>query len=108
MKFTFGKTKASEKLEQLLEGKPWASRRVSRLLGSYSHKLITITGAKDPETVCTCMELLRDFTLQRVDKTKLDPTIKTHTKNLVCYRYRVIRKTFEELVPLLKQQKGKA
>lgn len=103
MKFTFGKTKASEKLEQLVEGKPWASRRVSRLLSGFSQKMINITGAKDPETVCTCMELLRDFTLQRVDKTKLEPAIKSHTKNIICYRYRVMRRTFEELIPFIKE-----
>lgn len=104
MKFTFGKTKACEKLETLLEGQPWASRRVSRLLSSYSNKLVNITGAKDPETVCTCMELLRDFTLKRVDSTKLDPIVKTHTKNLVCYRYRVFLHEFLQLVPLMEKQ----
>jgi hypothetical protein len=114
MKYTFGKTKACEKLEAALEETPWASRRVSRLLGSYTSKLFNITGAKDPETVTTCMELLREQALKRVDLMKLkDPFIKSLTKNLIVYRYRVYRNAFESLIPAMrfidgerKKQKG--
>ena len=101
MKYTFGKTKACENLEKLVESNPWASRRVSRLLSSFNAKLLNITQARDPETVTTCMELLRDFTLKRVDSTKLDPNIKSHVKNVVCFRYREYRQAFESFIPVL-------
>jgi hypothetical protein len=103
MKYTFGKTKACEKLELAVEGNPRASRRVSRLLSSYTNKLFHITGAKDPETVCTCMNLLRDQTLKQIDLMKMqEPFIKSLTKNIVVYRYRVYRTAFESLIPVLK------
>lgn len=101
MKYTFGKTKACENLEKLVEGKPWASRRVSRLLSSFNAKLLNITQARDPETVTTCMELLRDFTLKRVDSTKLDDITKSHVKNIVCFRYREYRRAFESFIPVI-------
>lgn len=103
MKYTFGKTRACEKLEAALEGKPWASRRISRLLSSYTNKLFNVTAAKDPETVITCMELLREHALKRVDLMTLDePFVKSLTKNLIVYRYRVYRSAFESLIPILK------
>lgn len=101
MKYTFGKTKACENLEKLVEDKPWASRRVSRLLSSYNHNLLNITLARDPETVKTCMELLKEFTLHRVDKTKLDDIIKSHVKNIVCLKYREYLRAFEFLLPYI-------
>lgn len=106
MKYTFGKTKACENLEKLVEGKPWASRRVSRLLSSYNSKLLNITQARDPETVTTCMELLRDFTLKRVDSTKMDDEVKSHLKNVVCFRYREYRRAFESFIPVLKHMES--
>ena len=103
MKYTFGRTIASQKLETLLEENPPARRKVSRLLSSYTNKLFNITGAKDPETVLTCMELLREQTLKRVDKVNgLAPEVRSYTKNVVTCRYRVYRQCFESLVPVLK------
>lgn len=111
MKYTFGSTLAAQKLETLLEDNPTARRKVSRLLSSYTSKLFNITGAKDPETVLTCMHLLRDYTLARVDVQKnLDPKVRTYTKNVVTCRYRVYRQGFESLIPALRkmiaQEKG--
>jgi hypothetical protein len=108
MKYTFGKTKACASLEQLVENNPWASRRVSRLLSNYSNQLLHITGARDPETVKACMELLKQFTLKRVDSTKLDPTIKSHLKNIVCYRCRQYRGTFEAMLPFIEDAEARA
>lgn len=111
MKYTFGKTVASKRLEKLLEGNPIAHRKVSRLLSTYSRTLFNITGAKDPETVLMCMELLREYTLKRVDKQKnLPPEICSYVKNLIVSRYRLYRKSFEALIPALRkmiaQEKG--
>jgi hypothetical protein len=102
MKNTFGSTLAAQKLEKLLEDNPSARRKVSRLLSSYTSKLFNITGARDPETVLTCMHLLRDYTLARVDIQKgLTAKERTFTKNVVTCRYRVYRKGFESLIPAL-------
>ncbi len=101
MKYTFGKTKACEKLEAALEGKPWASRRVSRLLSHYSNKLLHITGARDPVTVQTCMLLLKEQTLKQIDLTKLDPFIKSLTKNIVTYRCRQYHNAFLSMLPII-------
>lgn len=101
MKYTFGKTKACEILEKLVEGNPWASRRVSRLLSSYNSKLLKITQIRDPETVIICMELLRDFTLKRVDSTKMNDDIKSYLKNVVCLKYKEYRQAFESFIPIL-------
>ena len=105
MKYTFGKTKASEKLETLVDENPQASRKVSRLLSGFTNKLLHITGARDVATVLTCMELLRAQTLERVDLLEnLAPDIRSYTKNVVSYRYRVYRDSFERLAPKLKQK----
>ena len=111
MKNTFGSTKAAQKLETLLKDNPSARRKVSRLLSTYTSKLFNITGAKDPETVITCMQLLREHTLNRVDIQKnLDAKVRSYAKNVVVYRYRVYRESFEALIPALRkmiaQEKG--
>ena len=111
MKNTFGSTKAAQELERLLADNPSARRKVSRLLSSFTSKLFNITGAKDPGTVITCMHLLRDYTMARVDIQKnLSPEMRSYTKNVVAYRYRVYREAFQGLVPALRkmiaQEKG--
>lgn len=104
MKNTFGGSKAAQRLESLLENNQPARRKVSRLLSSYTNKLFNVTGAKDPETVLTCMELLREQTLKRVDALQaLDTDVRSYTKNLVSYRYRRYRSAFEDLVPVLRR-----
>ncbi len=100
MKYTFGRTLAAQRLEILVENTPSARRKISRLLSSYTSNLFLITGAQNPETVRLCMEMLRDYTLRRVDVTKnLTDDMRTYTKNVIVYRYRVYRHTFDELVP---------
>lgn len=104
MKNTFGSNRAAQKLEKLLEDNPSARRKVSRLLSKYTSKLFNITGAKDPETVVTCMALLRDYTLRQVDlQTNLTPTMRSYTKNVVAGRYRVYRQSFDSLIPALRK-----
>lgn len=102
MKFTFGRTLAAQKLETLLEDKPLARRKVSRLLSEYTRQLFQVTGAKEPSTVKLCMELLRQHTLNRVDVlTGLPEDVRTYAKNVVVCRYRVYRHCFDELTPYI-------
>ena len=108
MKYTFGRTPAAQKLETLLDESPSARRKISRLLSNYTWQLYKITGAKDPETVRLCMEMLRDYTLRRIDITKdLSSAMRSHAKNVVICRYRVYRHCFYDLVPLLKKMESK-
>lgn len=91
-----------------MEENPYARRKVSRLLSSYSNKLCNITGAKDTVTVLTCMELLLEQTLKRVDALKnLSPDVRSHTKNVVIYRYRTYRRCFEDISALLASMRKK-
>ena len=95
---------AAQTLEKLLEDKPSARRKVSRMLSSYTNKLFNITGAKDPETVLTCMELFRKETLSQIDTWKnVPPDVVSYAKNLVVFRYRVYRQCFEALIPVLRK-----
>jgi len=108
MKFTFGKTKAAQRLETLVADKPVARRQLTSLLSKYSEQLIKVVGAKDPTTVRQCWELLRDYTLRRIDvKRNLSGDMKTYAKNVVVYRHRVHRKEFDELILLIKTHKEK-
>lgn len=96
MKFTFGKTNAAMRLEELLETNPAARRRVSAVLSDYTSKLLLVCHAKEPRTVRLCMELLRDYTLRRLDiKKGLTVEMKTYSQNLVVARYRAFRKGFD-------------
>jgi hypothetical protein len=104
VKYTFGNTPAAQTLETLLDDKPSARRKVSRLLSTYTSKLFNITGAKDPETVLVCMDLLREQTLKRVDIIKGVPKeVRSYTKNVIIYRYRVYRESFESLIPVIRR-----
>ena len=108
MKFTFGKTLAAKRLEELLENNPSARRRVSTVLSEYTNQLLLITQAKDPRTVKLCMELLRDYTLRRLEvKRSLTPDMKTYSQNVVISRYRAFRKGFESVSRMLKATEGK-
>lgn len=99
MKFTFGKTQASQTLETLVGESPCIRRKISSLLSDYSKKLLNITEIKDPETVRLLMALLRDNTLKRVDvKKNLNEEVKTFTKNVVVYRYRVFSTSYEKVL----------
>ena len=104
MKNTFGSTKAAQTLEVLVNDYPGARRRVSRLLSKFTHKLLHVTQARDPETVITCMELLREQTLKNVDAMKLNPAIRSYTKNVVTHRYRAFRSGFQSLIPHLEKK----
>ncbi len=108
MKYTFGKTLAAQRLELLVKDAPSARRKISRILSSYTSKLVIIVGAKDPETVRLCMEMLRDYTLRRVDATKnLTNDMRTYSKNVIVYRHRVFRRTFDSLVEIIKSMEKK-
>ena len=99
---TFGSSKAAQTLEVLVNDIPNARRRVSRLLSKFTHKLLHVTSARDPETVLTCMELLREQTLKNIDTMKnVNPAIRSYTKNVVTHRYRAFRSGFESLIPHL-------
>jgi len=103
MKFTFGKTSAAQRLEQLMENNPTARRRISTVLSEYTNQLLLITQARDPRTVRLCMELLRDYTLRRIDvKKNLTPEMKTYSQNVVITRYRAFRNGFESVSRMIK------
>jgi len=96
MKFTYGKTSAAMRLEELIENNPSARRKITSLLSEYTNQLLIITQARDPRTVRICMELLRDYTLRRIDvKKNLTEEIRTYAKNVVVARYRAFRKGFD-------------
>ena len=104
MKYTFGKTLASQKMEVLLDNNPSARRKISRMLSQYTSHLLKITVARDSVTVLLCMELLRDFTLKRISVMKDIPDeVRSYARNVVISRYRVYRKCFESIVPILKE-----
>lgn len=98
MKFTFGKTSAAMRLEQLVENHPTARRRISAILSDYTNQLLLITQAREPRTVRLCMELLRDYTLRRFDvKKNLTDEMKTYSQNVVITRYRAFRRGFDSV-----------
>lgn len=108
MKYYLGSTLAAQRMESMLDTTPIVRRKISTLLSQYTSQLLKITAAKDPSIVRLCMELLRDFTLKRVELKKNIPNdIKSYTKNLIITRHRVFRKTFDELVPLMQEQDAK-
>ncbi len=106
MKYTFGKTPAAQRLEILVKDTPSARRKISRLLSQYSSQLLKITAARDPEIVRLCMELLRDYTLRRIDIFQnMSRDIRTYAKNVVIYRHRVYSRTFDSLLPILEKMR---
>ncbi len=105
MKYTFGGTRAAQRLETLVENNPTARRKISALLSNYSRTLLLIVRVHDASTVRFCWQMLRDYTLNRLDKkTGLTEEMKTYTKNVIIYRYRVYLKEFNDLINRIKQQ----
>jgi len=106
MKFTFGKTSAAVRLEQLVENSPIARRKISAILSDYTNQLLLVTQARDPRTVHTCMELLRDYTLRRFDvKKHLTDEMRTYAQNVVVTRYRAFRKGFDSVQRVIQSRK---
>ena len=106
--FTFGRTLAAQKLEELVSQSPSARRKISSLLSDYTNQLLQITMAKEPRTVRLCMEMLRDYTLRRLDvKTKLTDDIRSYAKNVVIYRHRVFRKEFDAITRIIQRRQQK-
>ena len=96
MKNTFGKTIAAQRLEKLVSESPSARRRISTLLSEYTYQMWKIFTIKDPRTMRLCLELLRDYTLRRLDiKTTLNESIRSYAKNIVIFRYRMFRQAFD-------------
>ena len=107
MKFTFGKTIAAQRLEELLENNPIARRKISALLSNYTSDLLTITLVKHPRPARLCMELLRDYTLRRIDvKKNLTEDIRSYAKNVVVCRYRAYCYGFNEVVKAIATAKA--
>ena len=102
MKYTFGKTVAAQRFEYLLDSNPIARRKVSRIISKYTSQMLRIVSLKDPETVRLCLDLLREYTLNRIDKMKsihYNDDIKSYAKNVIIARYRDVRHGFDGLVP---------
>lgn len=105
MKFTFGKTPAAIKLEQLVQNNPSARAKITALLSEYTNQLLLITQIKEPKTVRQCMAMLRDFNLKRLDtKTGLTDDMRTYAKNVVTCRYRVFRHGFDDVVRIIQNR----
>lgn len=103
MKYTFGKTLAAQRLEILLDKNPIARRKISALLSKFSDKLLLVTGAKDPDTVRLCMDLLRDNTLKGLrSKKNLSSDVVSYAENVIKSRHRAFRQEFDYIVPFLK------
>ena len=108
MKYTFGKTIAAQRLENLVADNPIARRRISTLVSKFTAQMLSIVSAKDPDTVRLCWELLRDYTLRRIDvKKHLTDDMKTYTKNVIISRYRIYCHNFDELVSIMESSKEK-
>lgn len=104
MKFTFGRTTAAYRLEKLVESNPTARRKISTLLSNYTEHVQKIISIKDPSTVNLCLELLRDYTLRRIDiKRNLSEDIRSYAKNVVISRHRVYIQNFNFLISILEQ-----
>ncbi len=105
MKFTFGKTPAAIRLENLVKDNPSARRKVSRLLSGYTKQLLLATSAKDPATVRLLFELLCKYHLSRIEVLEnLEENVRTYTENVIKSRYRVFLHQFNEIVPLMEKQ----
>ena len=108
MKFIFGNSSAACRLEELVANAPLAQKYISKVLNGYTYQLLLITLIKEPRTVRLCMELLRDYTLQRFDVSKrLSPIQKTFAKNIVMLRYRAFRKGFDDVNRAIQSRKNK-
>lgn len=102
MKYTFGKTVAAQRFEYLLNDNPTARRKISRIISKYTAQMLNIVSLKDPETVRLCLDLLRTYTLIRIDMMKSirnDEAIRSYAKNVIIARYRDVRHGFDSLVP---------
>jgi len=106
MKYTFGKTIASQKLEELLSNNPSARKKISTLLSQFTKQMLNVIDInKNPETVHLCLELLKNYTLNRVDiKKNLTKDIRTYTKNVIVSRYRVYCRNFDEIISFIKEK----
>lgn len=108
MKFTFGKSVAAQRLEGLMANNPRARRKISTILSDYTNQLFNITTAKDARTIRICMELLRDYTLRRLDvKTGLTDEMRTYSQNLVIGRHRAFRRGFDEVFRAIQSKSPK-
>lgn len=108
MNFSFGCSNSAVKLEQLVKDNSSARKKITTLLSDYTNKLLIVTQAKDPETVRLCMELLRDYTLRRLDvKQNIPSDVKTYTQNVIIARYRIFRKEFDDIVRILENKTQK-
>lgn len=99
MKLTFGKNKASLRLEAIVADKPAARRRVSALLSEYTAQLMGIITARDPHVVRLCLQLLKTHTVKRVDTIQcLSPETRMYCKNVIIGRFRAHLNGFNTVV----------
>lgn len=104
VKYTFGKTDASIRLEKLLDGNPAARRKISTLLSKYTNRLLLLTQAKDIDTVNLCLSLLKEHAIQCINsKENISDEIKSYTKNIIIMRYRAYQNGFSQVSDMMKQ-----
>ena len=108
MKNSFGKTKASLRLEKLVSNNRSARRKVSSLLSEFTMQMMAIMLARDSGTVRLCLKLLRQHTINRIDIIKsLNNEIKMYTKNVVIGRYRAYLNGFNQVAIARSEQERK-
>ncbi len=89
MKLSFGKTKASLRLEKIVENNPAARRRVSALLSEFTYHMMGIISVRDPKIARMCLQFLKKNTLNKIDTIACFNTeIRMYCKNVVIGRFR--------------------
>ena len=106
---TFGNTKAANKLEELLNDCPVVRRKIATLLSQYRWQLCCLTHKSNDiniDTIRLCMELLRDYTLNRINlKSGISLEVKSYTRNVIISQHRFTWYILEILFPLKKKTK---
>jgi len=106
MNNTFGRSPAAQELDRLLEKNPSARRKVSTLISQYTDKLLNISSIKDVPTALLCMSMLRDRTLERMDKkVNVSPEVVSYTKNVITAKYRVYAESYKFVSSFLAKKK---
>jgi hypothetical protein len=89
MKYSFGKTKAAIKLEEMVSGKRKIRRRLSAILSEYTHQMMSATMIRDPYVARLCLRLLQQHTLNRIKQMDdLTFEMAMFAKNVIVSRYR--------------------
>jgi len=99
---------AAQRLEVLLENNPIARRKVSTLLSRYTNQLLSVMTCKNPKTVMMSLALIKDNALKQLKvKENISEDIRSHTSNIIVYRYRVFMGEYKNMIPLILENQKK-